>query len=382
MRGAAAWAVTLLLFIIGPVGAFAAETFVEMRLGIEFGKPEGNSRGGVILDSWNTQALPDGTKPFLKIGAVVNGVSAYAVGDQSLRRPVTNYTTRGDLKDFGKIVDAILADENVRHDIVALSGGDLTQPLPIRLIPLNIPAPEAPPVRTETPVQRPAPPAPEPSTAASLARAGIPTEEVEDASGFSLNLAITMTALAGLVLAAFVMARKRGWGRGFALRPATVGPAVEALPEDEEEREIVLARQAVERAEEETYRAPPPAETGGPSWFQQQRERREVERVRQSMEEAERNAGRQPSAPHGHYPYPPPPYGYYPPRTPLSEWFRMAYWGLKIALVLVVAVWAWSVTGTVFSMLGAIVPAPLRAVTVDLLDKMQDAIQKADQGGQ
>ena len=95
------------------------------------------------------------------------------------------------------------------------------------------------------------------------------------------------------------------------------------------------------------------------------------------MEEAERAAARGP-APQGHYPYPPPPYGYYQQRTPFSEKLRVAYWGLKIALVLVVAVWAWSVTGTVVSMLGAIVPAPLRAVTVDLLAKAQDAIKEAD----
>lgn len=82
------------------------------------------------------------------------------------------------------------------------------------------------------------------------------------------------------------------------------------------------------------------------------------------MEEAERAATRG-QAPQGHYPYPPPPYGYHQQRTPFSEKLRVAYWGLKIALVLVVAVWAWSVTGTVVSMLGAIVPAPLSAIGTD-----------------
>ena len=51
---------------------------------------------------------------------------------------------------------------------------------------------------------------------------------------------------------------------------------------------------------------------------------------------------------------------------------------VDVVLVLVVAIWAWSVTGTVVSLLGAIVPAPLRAVTVDLLAKAQDAITRAD----
>lgn len=213
----------------------------------------------------------------------------------------------------------------------------------------------------------------------------IPLRKVTAPSSSTAILTLMMTAILALVLVAFAVARRKGWGRGFAFLPVRAAPAGLAPPvpgahdpDDEEEREIALARQAVETAERSPIQGPAPSETGGPSWFQQQRERREVERAKRSMEEAERAAAREP-APHGHYPYPPPPYGYYQ-RTPFSEKLRVAYWGLKIALVLVVAVWAWSVTGTVVSMLGAIVPAPLRAVTVDLLAKAQDAISKADQG--
>lgn len=226
-----------------------------------------------------------------------------------------------------------------------------------------------------------APPLKQPPEVASPL-SSVPTSQVSAPSSISTVVTLIATVLLALVLTAFGVARRKGWGKDFALQPSPAGSVPAAPPaayEDEEEREITLARQAAEQAEGRPITSPPPAETGGPSWFQQQRERREVDRARRSMEAAERAASRDQTPPPGYYPYPPP-YAYHQPRRPLSEWFRIAYWGIKIALVLVVAVWAWSVTGTVVSMLGAIVPAPLRAATVELLSKAQDAISKADQG--
>ena len=356
-----------------PVTASAAGTVIEPRLGMEFARRGDNKDGAQIVRSWNTLTLPDGTIPTVTPGRSVSHIISYLAKPPNPQEPIENTAAVRGPQYIPIILDSILRSDKTRHDLVTLITSDGTEVLPLRLLPANSPAPA--PRVAAVPVPAPAPvaaPPPAPSTT-----------RVTAPSGFSVNVSVVMSALLALALVGFAVARRKGWGRGFTFKPAAstsagvATPAPEAI-EDDEEREIALARQAVEEAERGPTSPLPPSETGGPSWFQQQRERREVEQARRSMEEAEKAAARGQALPQGHYPYPPPPYGYYQQKQPLSEKLRIAYWGVKIVLVLVVAVWAWSVTGTVVSMLGAIVPAPLRAVTVDLLAKAQDAINQAD----
>lgn len=169
--------------------------------------------------------------------------------------------------------------------------------------------------------------------------------------------------------------------------PASPAPMV-AVEEDDEEREIALASHRVEQAEH-AYREAPvvnpspapaaPAVDDGPSWWERQREKREVERARREMEQAEREAARREAPPHpayvGHpYPYPPP---YAPPRRPLSEWFKTAYWGTRIVILLIVTFWLVSATGTVLGMLGALLPAPLRELFADILNQASEVVRQA-----
>ena len=169
--------------------------------------------------------------------------------------------------------------------------------------------------------------------------------------------------------------------------PASPAPMV-TVDEDEEEREIALASRRVEQAEQSFSEAPAaspspaPAADEGPSWWERQRERREVERARREMEQAEREAARrEASPPHpayaGHpYPYPPP-YVYVQPKRPLSEWFRTAYWGTRIVILLIVTFWLVSATGTVLGMLGAFLPAPLRELFADILNQASEVVRQA-----
>ena len=158
--------------------------------------------------------------------------------------------------------------------------------------------------------------------------------------------------------------------------------------EDDEEREIALASRRVEQAEQ-PYReapvvnpSPAPVVDEGPSWWERQRERREVERARREMEQAEREAARREAAPphpaYAGHPYPyPPPYAYAPPKRPLSEWFRTAYWGTRIVILLIVTFWLVSATGTVLGMLGAFLPAPLRELFADMLNQASQVVRQA-----
>ena len=97
------------------------------------------------------------------------------------------------------------------------------------------------------------------------------------------------------------------------------------------------------------------------------------------MERAEREAARREAAPphpaYAGYPYPPP-YAYAPPKRPLSEWFRTAYWGTRIVILLIVTFWLVSATGTVLGMLGAFLPAPLRELFADMLNQASEVVRQ------
>lgn len=161
------------------------------------------------------------------------------------------------------------------------------------------------------------------------------------------------------------------------------------VEEDDEEREIALASRRVEQAEQPHREAPivspPPAPVvdEGPSWWERQRERREVERARREMEEAEREAARRDVAsPHPAYaahPYPyPPPYAYAPPKRPLSEWFKTAYWGTRILILVVVAVWMVFASSSLLGAAFALVPRPLLDLGAEFVIKLGEAMK----GGQ
>ena len=159
------------------------------------------------------------------------------------------------------------------------------------------------------------------------------------------------------------------------------------VDEDDEEREIALASRRVEQAEQ-AYREVPavtpssaPTADEGPSWWERQRERREVERARREMEQAEREAARREAAPPhpvyaGHpYPYPPP---YAPPKRPLSEWFKTAYWGTRILILVVVAVWMVFASSSLLGAAFALVPRPLLDLGAEFVIKLGEAMK----GGQ
>lgn len=156
-----------------------------------------------------------------------------------------------------------------------------------------------------------------------------------------------------------------------------------AVEGDDEEREIALARRRVEQAEELHQEAPgfsaSPAQAldEGPSWWQRQRERREVERAQREMEQAEREAAqRDAPLPHpayaGHpYPYP----AYAPPKRPLSEWFKSAYWGTRILILVVVAVWMVFASSSLLGALFALVPKPLLDLGAEFVIKLGEAMK-------
>jgi hypothetical protein len=110
------------------------------------------------------------------------------------------------------------------------------------------------------------------------------------------------------------------------------------------------------------------AQNGLGPFLKDWRERREIARERRALEQAERAAAWQ-----GH-PYPPP-YGYPAPRTPLSEWFKTAYWAGRLLILATVVIWLiWS-TQEVISLLGALLPAPLRDLFADLLGRASEMVR-------
>lgn len=159
-----------------------------------------------------------------------------------------------------------------------------------------------------------------------------------------------------------------------------------AVEEDHEEQEIALASRRVEQAEQAYQETPvnpspapaAPAVDDGPSWWERQRERREVERARREMEQAEREAARREALPPhpayaGHpYPYPPP---YAPPKRPLSEWFKTAYWGTRILILVVVAVWMVFASSSLLGALFALLPKPLLDLGAEFIIQLGEALK-------
>ena len=104
------------------------------------------------------------------------------------------------------------------------------------------------------------------------------------------------------------------------------------------------------------------------------RERREIARERRALEQAERAAAWQQQPGYAGHPYPPP-YAYPAPRTPLSEWFKTASWAARLLILATAVIWLiWS-TQEVLSILGALLPAPLRDLFADLLGRASEMVR-------
>lgn len=95
------------------------------------------------------------------------------------------------------------------------------------------------------------------------------------------------------------------------------------------------------------------------------------------MEQAEREAVRReaplPHPAYAGYPYPYP--AYTSPKRPLSEWFKSAYWGTRILILIVVAVWMVFASSSLLGALFALVPKPLLDLGAEFIIKLGEAMK-------